>query len=202
MGGASIIIPAGHGKAFRLESGDRIRVGLSEGPQVADMFAFALPDLTETLSTEHTRSCIERLTPRVGESFHSNRRRPMLALVADTSPGTHDLLLSACDQERYTLLGHPAPHRNCAANLAEALGKLGLLAPEVPSPVNLFERVTIGPDGTLAIEPPRAVRGDAVTLQALMRLVLVISACPMDIAPTNGADRRPKPILVERLGRE
>jgi len=200
MKGASTIVAAGHGSAFRLLSGERIRIGLPEGPQVADMFAFALPDLAETLSTEHTRSCVTRLAPAVGEAFHSNRRRPMLALVDDTSPGMHDLLLSACDQARYTLLGHSAAHRNCVANLLAALGALDLAAPEIPSPVNLFENVTIGPDGALGIEPPRAAQGDAVTLEALMDLVLVVSACPMDIVPTNGADRRPKAISVERLG--
>jgi uncharacterized protein YcgI (DUF1989 family) len=121
----------------------------------------------------------------------------MLAFAADTSPGAHDLLLSACDQERYTLLGHPAPHRNCVDNLIEALAELDLVAPEIPSPVNLFERVAIGQDGMLTIEPPPAARGDSVTLQALMDLILVISACPMDIVPTNGADRRPKKIFVE-----
>ena len=193
------IIPAGHGKAFRLSAGERIRIGLPEGPQVADMFAFALPDLEETLSTEHTRSCITRLAPVVGEAFFSNRRRPMLAFVEDRSPGTHDLLLSACDQARYTLLGHPAPHRNCVANLTAALAELGLAAPEIPSPVNLFENVTLGPGGVLTIEPPRAAQGDHVALEALMDLVLVVSACPMDIVPTNGSDRRPKPVSVERL---
>lgn len=185
-----------------MRSSEQIRIGLAEGPQVADLFAFADPDLDETLSTEHTRSCLERLTPLTGEAFYSNRRRPMLALTADTSPGNHDLLLSACDQARYTLLGHPDPHRNCVQNLVEALGELGLTAPEIPSPVNLFEKVGIGPDGTLAIEPPSAVQGDSVTLKALMNLVLVVSACPMDIALTNGADRRPKPIFVELLDPE
>ncbi len=200
MRGEATIVAAGHGKAFRLAAGERIRIGLPDGPQVADMFAFALPDLAERLSTEHTRSCLDRLAPLVGEAFYSSRRRPMLALVEDTSPGTHDLLLSACDQARYTLLGHPAPHRNCVANLVAALGELALAAPEIPGPVNLFEHVAIGPDGALTIEAPRASRGDAVTLEALMDLVLVVSACPMDIVPTNGEDRRPKPISVERLG--
>jgi uncharacterized protein YcgI (DUF1989 family) len=64
--------------------------------------------------------------------------------------------------------------------------------------VNLFERVAISGDGTLKIEPPLARRGDSITLEALMDQIVVISACPMDIAMTNGADRRPKAILVER----
>ena len=194
-----MIIAAGRGQAFRVATGERIRIGLPEGPQVADLFAFATPGLAEMLSTAHTRSCVERLAPPVGEAFHSNRRRPMLRIVEDTSPGVHDLLLAACDQERYTLLGHPAPHRNCAANLVEALGELGFAAPEIPSPVNLFERVAISADGTLKIEPPVARRGDAITLEAVMDQIVVISACPMDIAVTNGVDRRPKAILVERL---
>lgn len=193
------IVAAGHGQAFRLSQGDRVRIGLPEGPQVADMFAFALPDLTEVLSTEHTRSCCTRLAPTIGESFYSNRRRPMFLLVADTSPGTHDLLLSACDQARYTLLGYSAAHRNCVANLVAALGELELTPPEIPSPVNLFENVTIGSDGTLTIEPPLATKGDSITLEALMDVVLVVSACPMDIVPTNGSDLRPKAISVERL---
>lgn len=197
---APTIVAAGHGKAFRLAGGEGIRIGLPEGPQVADLFAFALPDLRERLSTEHTRSCLTRLAPVVGEAFYSNRRRPMLRFVEDRSPRTHDLLLSACDQARYTLLGHPAPHRNCVANLVAALGELGLVAPEIPSPVNLFENVTIGADGALTIEPPRAGRGDYVELEALMDLVLVVSACPMDIVPTNGPDRRPKAVSVECLG--
>src|SRR5262245_22423432 len=165
------------------------------------MFAFADPDLNEVLSTERPRSCVQRLAPLPGEGFYSNRRRPMLLLTMDASPGIHDLLLSACDQARYTLLGHPEPHRNCVDNLVEALAELGLVAPEVPSPVNLFERVVIGRDGALSIEPPLAGRGDSVTLRTLMDLILVVSACPMDIAATNGVDRRPKAIFVERLVR-
>jgi uncharacterized protein YcgI (DUF1989 family) len=197
--GESTVIAAGHGRAFQLQAGALARIGLPEGPQVADLFAFTARDLTEMLSTEHTRSCVERLTPSVGQAFHTNRRRPMLRIIQDTSPGAHDLLLAACDQARYTLLGHPGPHRNCVANLVEALGELGLVAPEIPSPVNLFETVAIGPDGRLAIEPPSACRGDSITLQAMVDLIMILSACPMDIVPTNGADRRPKAIMVERL---
>ena len=193
------LIEARHGRAFHLELGERIRIGLPEGPQVADMFAFAVPDLEEHLSTEHTRSCTQRLTPAVGEAFYSSRRRPMLAFIEDSSPGAHDLLLSACDQARYTLLGHPAPHRNCVANLVEALAALGLTPPQIPSPVNVFEKVAIGTDGRLVIEPPPAKRGDSITLRALMDLVMVVSACPMDIVPTNGPDLLPKAVFVERL---
>jgi len=189
-------IPARHGWASRLAAGDTVAIAAPEGPQVADLWAFAEPDLNEVLSTEHTRSCLDQLAPRVGEAFYSSRRRAMLTVVEDTSPGVHDLLLSACDHERCRLLGFDGPHRTCVDNLHEALATLGLAPPHVPSPVNVFESVTIAPDGTLSIEPPTVAPGQWLTLRAEMDLVVAISACPMDIVPTNGLDLTPKPIDV------
>lgn len=195
-----MIIPAGTGKAVELLAGKHARIGLPEGSQVADMFAFALPDLAEVLSTAHTRSCALCLSPKVGDAFYSDQRRSMLTIVDDTSPGVHDLLLSACDQMRYTLLGHPEPHANCHDNVLSALQDAGWSMPagaSVPNPVNLFEHVAISVDGGVEICAPVAKKGDAVTLRAEIDVVLVISACPMDIMPTNGDDLQPKSVSLE-----
>lgn len=194
-----LTIPAGHGTAVILKRGQAARIINLEGSQVVDAWAFCRPDLREFLSTEHSRSCLEKLAPGVGDPLYSNRRRPILTLVEDTSPGVHDLLLSACDGARYALLGHRGAHRTCVDNLAEALAALDLTVPEVPSPFNIFENVSIGPGGRLAIEPPPVGPGEFVTLRAECDLVLALSSCPMDIALTNGPDRRCKPIAVELL---
>jgi hypothetical protein len=77
--------------------------------------------------------------------------------------------------------------------------ELDLIPPEVPSPVNLFEKVAIGKGGKLTIQPPPAKRGDSVILEALIDLVVVVSACPMDMVPTNGSDLKPKSIAIEVL---
>ena len=69
----------------------------------------------------------------------------------------------------------------------------------VPNPVNLFEHVAISPDGSVEIRAPLANKGDAVTLRAEIDLVLVISACPMDIMPTNGDDLMPKRVSLELI---
>ena len=193
------VIPAGTGQAFDVQLGEAVDIIAVEGPQVADLWAFACPDMSEFLSTEHTRSCLDRLAPRVGAAFYTNRRRAMLTILSDSSPGMHDLLLSACDEARYRLLGHEGGHRTCVDNLQEALAAHGLTRPaEIPSPVNIFENVAILPDGALEIRPPQVRAGQALTLRAEMDLVLVVSACPMDIVPTNGSDLRPKPIAVRR----
>jgi len=196
QGSERLIIPAGHGRAIELPAGGALTIALPSGPQVVDMWAFCLPDLEEFISCEHTRSCLEKLRPGVGDAFYSNQRRALLTIIEDTSPGIHDLLLSACDAERYALLGHHGAHRNCADNLREALNQLGHSPPEIPSPVNLFENVEIDDQGRLEIQPPLARKGDAITLRAKQKLVAVLSACPMDIVPTNGADKTPKDISV------
>ena len=188
----------GHG-GIELEAGESFQIVNIEGSQVVDLWAFVQPDTQEFLSTEHTRSCLQKLVPEVGDSLYSNRRRPILTIVEDTSPGIHDMLLSACDIQRYKLLGHVGYHKNCADNLTEAIKDFGHELKEIPSPFNVFERVEISQDGHLSIEPPLVEAGQYITLKATEALLVIMSACPMDIALTNGHDRRSKPVLVRKL---
>jgi hypothetical protein len=188
----SVTLTARTGKALRLAEGQDIRIVNSHGRQVVDCWAFAAGDMTEFMSMEHSRVHMGRVNPVAGSVLLSNRRRPVLTIAEDTSGGVHDTLLAACDVHRYRMLGAAGYHRNCTDNLAEALAELGLAAPETPSPLNLFQNSAIKPDGALVIEPPVAPAGSHVTLRALMDVVIVFSACPQDMAPTNGADMMPK----------
>lgn len=165
-----------------------------EGGQVGDVFAFAATDVREHLSASHTRTGTGRLFPGIGERFVTTRRRPILTLVADTSPGVHDMLIAACDPERYRTLGH-AEHGSCAANLRTALAELDLDTDVVPQPVNLFMNIPVGVDGELSWLPAVSRPGDALTFDAAMDCVVVVSACPMDLNPINGD--RPTPLAIE-----
>lgn len=193
------IIPAGHGRAFPLRRGRRLRVATVEGGQVVDTWALVADDPAEWLSMEHTRGLLSTIAPREGDLLYSNRRRPVLLLREDTSPGVHDTLIPACDQARYELLGHSGPHRNCAENLRSALAAAGLPAPAVPSPLNLFMNVPVAPDGRLELLPSTAARGASVTVEALLDVVVVLSACPQDMVPINGADLTPTDVAVDLL---
>ncbi|MGE2713669.1 DUF1989 domain-containing protein [Mycolicibacterium litorale] len=187
-------VPAGTGRALTLRQGDRVRVIDVEGGQVGDVFAFATDDLAEYLSASHTRTATSRLFPRVGESFVTNQRRPILGFVEDTSPGIHDMLIAACDVERYRGLGVEG-HPSCADNLCKALEVLGLSVSEVPQPVNIFMNIPVTDDGALSWLPAASRPGDAVVFQALMDCVLVVSACPMDVNAING--HRPTQLAIE-----
>jgi uncharacterized protein YcgI (DUF1989 family) len=188
---------AGEGRAYPLKAGQRLRVINTNGGQVVDMWA-VLPSRDEHLSMAHTRIHMSRLVPRVGDALWSNHRRKLLHLVEDTSPGVHDMLLAACDDARYRLLGHRSYHRNCSDNFRQALRTLGIRREKVPDPLNLFQNTPWHVDGELGYEASRASAGDYVTLEAAVDLVVVLSACPMDLNPINGYDVRD--VGVQRLG--
>jgi uncharacterized protein len=193
-----LVIPARKGRAVRVATGDRVRVIDREGGQVADLFAFVAGDLSEYLSAQHTRAALDRLFPTVGEAFHSNRRRPVLTLLEDSSPGLHDMLIAACDPERYQGLGVTGWHASCQENLQRALDARGLHVPLIPQSVNLFMHIPVASDGSLGWEPARSRAGDAVTLQACAELIVAVSACPQDIVPINNLNPTSIGIEVHR----
>lgn len=187
----SSTIPARGGKAVRVARGAAIRIINTHGSQVVDTWAFNGDDVTEYMAMDATRAFNQRLTPCVGDRLVTNRRRPILALEEDTSPGRHDTLMAACDRWRYELLGVSGYHDNCADNLSQAMKELGLRETHTPSPLNLFMNIPWQEDGGLAFETPLSAPGDHVLLRALMDCVVAMSACPQDLLPINGLNQEP-----------
>ena len=179
-------IPARRGAAAFVPAGQRIEVINTHGEQVVDTWAFVRHDLSEFMSMEHTRATLKKLRPEVGDHLYSTRRRAILTLVEDTSPGVHDTLMAACDDYRYGLLGCTEYHDNCTDNLWAGMFALGLTPPETPSPLNLFMNIPWSEAGALEFEAPVTKPGDHVVLEARMDVVVAFSACPQDILPING----------------
>ena len=192
-------IPARSGKAAFARKGQKVKVVNTHGQQVVDSWAFARRDLREFMSMEHTRATLTKMIPEVGDALYSNRRRAILTLVEDTSPGVHDTLLAACDDYRYGLLGCTEYHDNCTDNLAAALYELGLTPPETPCPLNLFMNIPWEDGGGLAFAAPVTKPGDHVLFEANLDVVVAFSACPQDILPINGEARDPTEAHFEIL---
>ena len=197
-----VIVRAGHGRVFRLPGGASLKVTNPRGTQAVDTWAFHFATPLEFLSMEHTRSVHSTIFVARGMKLMSSERRAMLTLVEDTSPGVHDMLLPACNGAIYRELGCPPSHRSCAQNLDEALAEAGLAVPFTPPPLNLFMNVPVAAAGTLDRLPPVARPGDYVVLRAEMDLVVVLSACPQDVTPINGAERRPSDIEATIIGNQ
>ena len=187
----SSTIPARGGKAVRVARGAAIRIINTHGSQVVDTWAFNADDVSEYMAMDATRVFNQRLTPCVGDHLVTNRRRPILTLEEDTSPGRHDTLMAACDRWRYELLGVREYHDNCSDNLSRAMNELGLQETHTPSPLNLFMNIPWEEDGGLEFETPLSAPGDHVLLRALMDCVVAMSACPQDVLPVNGLNRQP-----------
>jgi uncharacterized protein YcgI (DUF1989 family) len=184
-------VPARQGRAARLAKGQAITIINTHGTQVCDFWAFNACDLREYLSMEHLHGYLSHITPKVNDPLVSNRRRPLLTFEADDSPGVHDTVIAACDLHRYRLLGVTGYHDNCTDNLRMAMLAIGLRASEIPSPLNLWMNTPVRADGSIAWLPPFSKAGDRVVLRAEMDLVVVMSACPQDMVPINGADNAP-----------
>lgn len=189
--GTRIAIPARRGKAARVREGQVISVINTHGQQVVDTWAFSARDLTEFMSMEHSRAAMEKIIPEVGDVFVTNRRRPVLQVIGDTTPGIHDTLIAACDRYRYELLGCREYHDSCADNLVAALRELGEVAPEIPSPLNLFMNIPVAGGRYVSFQPPVCAAGQYIAVRARMDLIIAFSACPQDLLPINGVARTP-----------
>jgi uncharacterized protein YcgI (DUF1989 family) len=184
-------VPARCGVAVKVSEGQTIEVQNTHGTQVCDFWSFCQPGLDEFLSMAHTRTSLSSVFPKVGDKIVSNVRRPMFEITEDTSPGVHDTLLSCCDINRYKILGCKEYHDNCTDNLRMALMSIGLQAPSIPDPFNLWMNIPIAPNGSTTFEPTVSKPQDRVKLKALCDVIVVMSACPQDMNPINGIDCDP-----------
>jgi len=189
--GRTYPLPARQGRAVRVKKGQAIRVGNPFGTQVCDFWAFCDPDVNEYLSWEHARGAINSAMPKVGDMLVTNRRRPILAFEQDTSPGIHDTLIAACDLFRYQTLGCTDYHDNCSDNMRMALLAIGIIPAEVPQPFNIWMNIPLSADWSIKWLPTVSAPGDFVLLRAKMDMIAVMSACPQDMVPINGADMTP-----------
>lgn len=201
--GQHIAIPAREGRGVKVDAGTRFRVIDTDGGQVGDLFAFCADDISEYHSAQHTRVINQRLFPRPGESFYTNRRRPILYFEEDTSPGIHDMLIAACDPQRYKLLGVEGHHNSCQENLQKVMKEFGYDLGPAPQPINVFMDIPVTmtspnqEDGTTDFKPASTKAGDYVQMRAEQDCYIVVSACPQDIIVIN--DQNPGPMAIEVL---
>ena len=144
MANAVIEIPARRGKAAHVAAGRHVKVINTHGEQVVDTWAFNRADLTEFMSTSiraHT-ACIS--SPCPATVLRTNRRRPILTLIEDTSGGVHDTLIAACDRYRYAFLGVEGHHDNCTDNLFAGLAEFGVDAAASAEPAQSVHEHPLG----------------------------------------------------------
>ncbi len=177
----SIVVPGYEGRAARIQAGAMLTITDLEGCQIGDLFVLAAADPAERLSPAVTRLVNFTPFPRPGERFYSDRRRPLLTLVEDASPGPHDMTFAPCDREIYQALGASDEHPSCRDNFFRALAGLGVRTDSPPDPINVFQNTPIAADGSYTIGVTLTRPGDWLRLRAECDLVVVLTACSVDI---------------------
>jgi uncharacterized protein YcgI (DUF1989 family) len=193
------VVPARWGRAVRLAKGQAIQIINTHGQQVVDTWCFNADDMSEFMSMEHLHATLQGIFPAKGDGLTTNRRRPILIMEEDTSPGRHDTVIAACDVHRYASLGCTEYHDNCTDNLHAALGQLHLRAADCPAPLNLWMNIPVGPDGKISWGEPLSKPGDHVVLRAVIDCIVVMSTCPQDMIPVNGAACKPTEVHYRLL---
>ena len=184
--GITYRVPPRCGVAVRVLAGRSIRVINTHGTQVCDFWALCDGAPHEFLSMAHCHTETGGIMPAVGDVMVSNRRRPMLTITSDDSPGVHDTVIASCDWPRYQVLGCSEYHDNCADNFRMALMAIGEAAVHVPDPINLWMNIPVSPQGRISWEAPVSSAGHSMVMRAETDIIAVISACPQDLTPVNG----------------
>ncbi|KAL9076941.1 MAG: hypothetical protein Q9161_000574 [Pseudevernia consocians] len=183
-------LPASSGTALLLKKDQIIKITNTHGRQVVDFWALNPSNPAEYLSMSHNHAIHRKVHFKVGDTLYSSISQPILSWVEDTSKGDHDTLISACNPLRYEKMGVKGWHASCAENYQMAVK--GLSAPSVsqdgkdrlpitpPTPLNLFMNVKVNEEGGIVFRAPTSKEGDCVAFKALMDVIIVLSACPMD----------------------
>ncbi|MGY8997287.1 MAG: DUF1989 domain-containing protein [Alphaproteobacteria bacterium] len=191
------LVKAAQGYALGMAAGDRVRIINTTGTQVVDTWAFAADEQDDLLSMEHCREVLQKITFDVGDVLITNLYRPILEILDDTSGGGHDTLIAACSSEMYARAGAVSDHPSCAANLKTALAGDGRICPVTPAPWNLFMLAPVRDGQAIDYVRPTCPPGGFVEVKALIDCLMVFSACPDDVYPTNGGDGSPRDVALE-----
>ncbi len=182
-----VLVPGGFARSFDAKKGQLLKIIDIEGQQVADFFSFNRNNLKEKLSPSHSYMSALSLQIKPGYILRTDLRIPMFEVIEATSK-RHDLLLPACDEQRYIVdYGIKEAHRNCVQNFEDVLEKYNLNRENFNNPVNLFQKTRITDDYEIVQETGDSKPGDYILLECKMDIIGAISACPIDVNPIAGS---------------
>lgn len=177
------IIEPRSGVAFKLRTGQRLKIIDIQGEQVADLISYNATDTEEYLSSGRTIDYAETIILTKGHTFYSNRSNVMFTIIEDTV-GRHDFLLTPCSKETFTIIyGHKEPHIGCFGNLSIALKDYGILPDKIPTTFNIFMNVKIDAlSGKITVLPPLSKSNDHIIIEAAMDLIIGLTACSAEMS--------------------
>ena len=181
-------MPPKSSRAFTVASGQTVRITDTRGRQPGDLVAFKAADLGVKLSQARTRVESGRVAVTQGDSLWTNTFSPEVMLtITDDAFGAHDILYPPCC--RYALEKRfDLSCNGCLENLTTALAAWEVQPHEIPEPLNLFFRVSVGAANDMAVHEPSSEAGSAIDLQAGMDCLLAVSTCAVPFPGTEPSE--------------
>lgn len=192
-------ILAGDGWTYTLEPGQVLRIVDLEGNQAADTLFYDADNPGDHYSAVNTITNQGNVYLTAGSVLISESDKELIKIIADTC-GNHDTLGGACSAQSNTVrYAHETlPMHNCRDTFMLQLAKNDPrfskrdLAPNV----NFFMNVPVTPDGGLTFADGVSAKGFYVEMQALCRVLVLISNCPQLNNPCNAYNPTPIQVLV------
>ncbi len=194
------IVPPGHPWAAVVSKGRILRIVDLEGRQGVDFLCYNAARPEERYHAPNTLKAAGTLALGLGHVLYSDEARPIFTLIAD-SCGEHDTIGGCCSAPSNRMLYGAADCPGCRENFLTALAEFGLGRKDIVPNVNFFCNVPVGPGGALAertFVDGTSVAGDHVDLRAEMDALAVISNCPQQNNPCNGAGPSPIRVMIYR----
>ncbi|MBD8017669.1 DUF1989 domain-containing protein [Kaistella pullorum] len=183
------IIKPQTGKAFLLNKGQILTVTDPQGQQVSDMVMLNRHDHSEKISSGKTLDFEESILLTAGNFLWSNRSNKMVKIIEDTN-GRNDFLLAPCSKETFEIMyDHTGYHPSCLENLTKNLEPFGLTQDDIPTAFNIFMNVQFNEKGKISVLPPTSKPGDFVRFEAMMDLLVCLTACSAE--DSNGGTFKP-----------
>lgn len=183
------------GKAFLLNKGQILTVIDPQGSQVSDMVMLNRNDHGEKISSGKTLDFEESILLTAGNYLWSNRSQKMAKIIADTN-GRNDFLLAPCSKETFEIMyDYKGYHPSCLENLTKNLEPFGVTQDEIPTAFNIFMNVQFDAKGKISVLPPTSKAGDYVQFEAMMDLLVCLTACSAE--DSNGGSFKPIQYRIE-----
>jgi uncharacterized protein len=195
------VIPAEHGGACLVRTGQVLRIHLVEGQQVGDCAFFNADDPKEQFHVGQSWALNVMLNTGTAQSFRYFYSKPprenvMLTVVEDTVRQHFGNCAGRCSTKLLALRDKRENVRSCQENLAEALAPFGISGDDIGDVFNVFMNVALGTDGSFAIKVPETKAGDYIDLRAEMNVIAGISACPNSNNPVNNFRAKPLGVTI------
>ncbi|MDJ0785264.1 MAG: urea carboxylase-associated family protein [Myxococcota bacterium] len=169
-----------------LERGSRLRLLDLEGDASVSLLAYNADDTQERINTADTVKVQWQAYLGEGSLLLSDMGRVLLSILEDGC-GHHDTFCGASSERsnaaRYGHGGNHGPHPNARDRFTLALTKHGLGKRDLCPNVNLFKGVRVDDAGNLLFEERAPAPGQALTLRAEMRVLVVLVNAPHVLDP-------------------